>query len=217
MIMICRELRCSKTAALTFVCGALSKMGPGKSAQVVIANAVAAASQLSTKDKWATDGPGSHKDIFLSCGMKYPPCYDGEEFETFRLATQHMCERYRQIVFSHSFRPCQGARPNSFHDLHMNLKWQNSACDILPCITCTSVLWSVGLCRTLRGAEELSAQGFPLSMLPSNCSDRELRELAGNAFNGWVFLAIIMAAMAALPWAVGDDAAIEIASGDGSP
>jgi hypothetical protein len=63
------------------------------------------------------------------------------------------------------------------------------------------------MCRSISGEEAFAAQGFPARLLPpaGDFSNRQLFDLAGNSFNGFVFGAILTAAMASLPWATEPD------------
>ena len=77
------------------------------------------------------------------------------------------------------------------------------------------MLWSAIRCRILTGAEELVAQGFQPARLPdSGYSNQQLKDLSGNAFNGWTFGAILTSAAAVLPWSTGAETAMTVSDSE---
>ena len=204
---------------------AQQKLGPGLAASIMLPVQEDAAGMytpedlvdsLSLKRQLVDDKPDDepawrshHLDIFRRALMVWPPSYEGEELAAFRAATKHLSERMRQNCFYFSFHPIaeNTVRPDTYHDVHMTLKWNNVSETILPCVTCGAVVWSVRMCRLISGEEAFAAQGFPARLLPpaGDFSNRQLFDLAGNSFNGFVFGAILTAAMASLPWATEPD------------
>jgi site-specific DNA-cytosine methylase len=124
---------------------AQKKLGPGLAASIMLPVQEDAAGMytpedlvdsLALKRQVVDDKPDDepawrshHLDIFRRALMVWPPSYEGEELAAFRAATKHLSERMRQNCFYFSFHPIaeNTVRPDTYHDVHMTLKW-NPAC-----------------------------------------------------------------------------------------
>ena len=95
-------------------------------------------------------------------------------------------------------------------DLNMTMNWGNWRENITPCIVSTGILWLRGSCggstvdRLLSGRELLHLQGFDarkVGKMGHAFSQKEMVDLAGNAFCGPVLYAVVTALVACVPWA----------------
>ena len=95
-------------------------------------------------------------------------------------------------------------------DLNMTMNWGMWQEDVAPCIVSSSITWLRGSCpvrkvdRLLSGKEMLTLQGFDARLIGKTArvfSQRELVDLAGNAFCGPVLYAVVTGIVACVPWA----------------
>ena len=149
--------------------------------------------------------------------MKWPP----ELVDTFQEKTKHMPKRMQDAAaffFSTIASRKLGQQDvESVHDLNPNLDWVADAPFSLghfPCIVCSSHFWLGKSQRSVMGVECLYVQGFSTKTLhKGSMTDTDLQEFAGNAFNGFVVLAVgIGIVKNALPNAVKSERMASIAS-----
>ena len=95
-------------------------------------------------------------------------------------------------------------------DLNMTMNWGVWRENVTPCIVSTGILWLRGSCggrtvdRLLSGRELLQLQGFDArkaGKMAHAFSQKEMVDLAGNAFCGPVLYPIVTALVACVPWA----------------
>lgn len=95
-------------------------------------------------------------------------------------------------------------------DLNMTMNWGVWRENITPCIVSTGILWLRGSCggrivdRLLSGRELLQLQGFDARKAGKKVhafSQKEMVDLAGNAFCGPVLYPLVTALVASVPWA----------------
>ena len=113
-----------------------------------------------------------------------------------------------------------------FADIYMSMDWLRALEGKVPCLASTSMIWCLGRGRILSGPEVMAIQGFSFSdqkVFPDDfeldlrggcfgectCEEEEplpqwsteqLRNMAGNAFNGMVVVAILTAGLSSVPW-----------------
>lgn len=86
-------------------------------------------------------------------------------------------------------------------DLNTNLAWLLGSMrpQQASCIVSTSRPWSIQRRRCVSGSEALHLQGLPpWNQRITEFSESQLFDLAGNAFNGYVLIAVLAAMVAAL-------------------
>jgi hypothetical protein len=164
--------------------------------------------------------PTEHLEVYRSFDMSWPPSYD--ETSTFYERTKHMNPRPREIAYLHQHRTRNPYEDeHSYHDMLHNLQWRNSSSGIVGTIVCGSMVWSTKHQKQLTGQELLFLQGFPQERLQSHNStgqwtNGQCTHLAGNAFNGFMFTALIACGLAAAAPAFAEDAELRTTKqGDG--
>lgn len=86
-------------------------------------------------------------------------------------------------------------------DVNLNINWVNLRKGSLPTIASSSVMFLLRRKRELHGAEAMACQGFPLCRLQyTDYTHKELSEMAGDAFNGFVFTALFISLMKDIPF-----------------
>ena len=140
---------------------------------------------------------------FENEGFSWPPVYDDD----FLVYTRHLPERKKQSIWfwekllqKHS--QDVGDRETSV-DTNLSCDWQNVQLNMVPCLVSTSSIWLLKRNRLLTGKEALGLQGFGYNFL-DECdpplANREEVDLAGNAFNGGVCLAVMLALVLSADW-----------------
>ena len=85
----------------------------------------------------------------------------------------------------------------------MTLGWRDKGDapdpNILPCIVSSSCMWDSKLSREWSGSELLALQGFDHDFQQGEGKSSELKDFAGEAFNGWTIAPVLIAALAHLP------------------
>ena len=71
--------------------------------------------------------------------------------------------------------------------------------NILLCIVSSSCMWDSKLSREWSGSELLALQGFDHDCQQGEWKSSELKDFAGEAFNGWTIAPVLIAALAHLP------------------
>ena len=96
----------------------------------------------------------------------------------------------------------QGSDGHCIHDINMSLGWCDKAMDepnVLPCAVSSSVMWDSKLNREWSGWELLELQGFDHEEQLGDWKSSELKDFAGEAFNGWTIAPVLISALAHLP------------------
>ena len=141
---------------------------------------------------------------FESVGIPWPPTYD----EVVKGRVEHLCDRKQKAVWYHEHRLLQEQQNHESSDefvvdLNMSCNWQLVQKNFTPCIVSTSTLWLLRRQRYLQPEEALALQGFPQTILqecdpPLTC--KQLTDLAGNAFNGAICVALAIALTVGTDW-----------------
>jgi len=139
-----------------------------------------------------------HLELYKNNQLDWPP--DIESVPELAVGVQHLQRRMQEAAFFHCARPrsAEEQHARTFHDLQPSLKFLSSVVDQTNTIVCTSVIFDRLRKKVLSGLELLLLQGYPLELLlrddlPSNV---HMTELAGNAFNAWAVLAVMVSALA---------------------
>lgn len=159
------------------------------------------AKQESLNDNIGADSADSagwrdlHGEMFRRAGLRYPPVlalsYDGDRAQ--RLLA--LPDRCREIVY---YLDEVHGRPavEEVVDLGQSINRTTRGEGFTPCLLPNSIMWARLAFRELEPPESLALQGLPWFGYDrlSGYSNRELFNLAGNAFCGNNALALVMAA-----------------------
>ena len=165
--------------------------------------------------QWEVD----HIDAFHDLKILWPPTFS----RAFEAKTEGLPRRMQELVYYmekvvEKF-PSQAASTLTVRDIMMSMPWgYHQHGGSIPCLVASSVMWLHGdgksdlpyLSRQLTGQEALALQGFShkiqkvISYIHKGQSltltQKQLRDLAGNAFNLAVVLAVGTGMAATLPW-----------------
>ena len=148
----------------------------------------------------ASASDADHLSTYMTTGLTWPPDWDAHP-QLSAACSQH-CQRIREVIFWHDQRPRNNEDVETIHDVNMSITWSNEGVDIVPTIVCSSVYWMRKARRQLWGPELLALQGVDFDKLDTTkYTHKNYTELAGNAFNGYAFLAFIIAAFSSVPFA----------------
>lgn len=160
-----------------------------------------------------------HSQQFEAASLPWPP-----SFSSFFVAkTRHVSARMQQLVFYHENvsipRMLDGGKM-FFCDLNFSMAWTRVTSDQVPCLVGSSRIWvfgrDVGAVQVtcdldeihrsdLSPVEALSLQGMPVLFQDvdwiSKEPPREIMDMAGDAFNGGVVAACLIAMIGAPPMA----------------
>jgi hypothetical protein len=153
-----------------------------------------------------------HTDRYNSAGFDWPPSFDASfAAKTDWCLTRRRAEvLYLQELLFGKAADLTGIRVK---DLNLSMNWGSEREDICPCIVSTSWIWIRGpvarknrieiVDRLLCGEEALGLQGFDRSLRrlagDEKFSQRDLYDLAGNAFAGPCTIALVTALVACAP------------------
>lgn len=137
---------------------------------------------------------------FESQGLPWPPAFD----DGFAKKVGHLPQRQKELVFylEHIYK---GQEKETLHDINMSMQWLSVCVACSPCIVSSSRLW----CRKRLGGVDLAAcealalQGFSHTaqkVADPPLTEKELVDLAGNAFNGAVVMAVVASSVAVGRW-----------------
>ena len=126
---------------------------------------------------------------------------DDEASESFQAKRACLSSRAQEILYldEQLFGEAKDLECFRCRDLNMTMSWGNWRENITPCIVSTGILWLRGSCggrtvdRLLSGRELLQMQGFDarkVSKTGHAFSQKEMVDLAGNAFCGPVLYAV---------------------------
>ena len=126
-------------------------------------------------------------------GLTWPP--DFKEDPGFPERVDYLGRRQLEIAWYHSrLFADDPTTVETTKDLNMSMGWQSEkSSSVAQCLVSTSRPWLMIRGRSLCGVEALMLQGFPVGHLndqPTSFPDSQLIDLAGNAFNGYVCLAV---------------------------
>ena len=148
-----------------------------------------------------------HLQFYESAALTWPPAYDSDP--AFATAAKKLTVRMGQCAWAlHKLFPVDQFPQLTIHDLHMNIKWLNFEAHLLrsvcPCLVATTVPWVRNQMRVLQGGECLSLQGmdYGVQNIGPEFTRGQLIDLAGNAFNGFVVQAAMIAMFANIDWDV---------------
>ena len=87
-------------------------------------------------------------------------------------------------------------------DINMSLKWQHEvkSNECIPCLVSTSRRWMLHQRRLLSGKEAMGFQGMQHSQIQGDWTDEDLIDLAGNAFNGFIFMVVMLSLLTVGKW-----------------
>jgi len=155
----------------------------------------------------------NHLAAFNEAGIAWPLVFTDE----FKEKCGRLPERERQVLYYDEAVQGSAAKLRDLHarDLHMTIEWGVSKKGYVPTITSSSQIWVRGsFCdtnaetrvvdRLLCGSELLALQGLPpdawrTSELPG-FSQKDLADMAGNAFCAGHLIPVLVAAMTCVPW-----------------
>ena len=143
--------------------------------------------------------PNEHLDIYRSAGLSWPPEIVGE----FGKRVAHMPRRKQECAFyfQQVNAELKDNDKDTYHDLNTNLYLKSGSVNHVLPIICSSSIWSCRLQRELHGSELLALQGFPDDMIAAtDLTHERYTELAGTAFNGFQFAAIVTAILMSMPF-----------------
>ena len=164
----------------------------------------------SSKCVWEAD----HCSAFQQAAIPWPPVFS----PAFSMKTSHLCRRKAEVVYYFEHTLPKTSLHDCSVDINYSINWARPWFGKFGCIVGTSHTWCFGrsldahnvpvadeeVGLDLSGEEMLSLQCFPLPDLDfsttSKYSPQELTELAGNAFNGAVVAAALLAMITAAPW-----------------
>ena len=143
-----------------------------------------------------------HLEAYQNAGLRWPP--DPAEGEDLYAALRHLSRREMECAWYHTLVAEANAIPHAIVDLNMSIDWaKGSSPDKVHCIVSTSKLYSTRRRRDLCGLEVLNLQGMwhqGVRRSPRKFTTTELVDLAGNAFNGFVCIALLAALFGAVKW-----------------
>ncbi len=141
-----------------------------------------------------------HLGKFQMHSLAWPPDFDEEFLE---VVSGHP-DRVKELVFflEQTNQPLVKQGVELFADVNLSIGWCRLLPNIVPCLVSTTQLWSVSRRRIVCGEETLALQGFCHSAQRNTKKwrSRQLVDLAGNAFNGAVLVAVLTAALSSFPW-----------------
>jgi site-specific DNA-cytosine methylase len=149
-----------------------------------------------------------HLQAYEAAGLHWPPVTT-EDFED---KAGHLPRRSKEIAwYLEQVFPVDKYPTESLHDLHLNMKWQkgleselNTWC---PCLTGSSRPWLRVAGRDLTGSEALALQGVDYEFQKPQRNGQmftnpQRLDLAGNAFNAFCVLPLLLASFACIDWSV---------------
>ena len=139
-----------------------------------------------------------HQEFFLEHDLVWPPRLD--LMAGFSVNVEFLPRREQECAWAYVHLNASSQEETS-HDLNMSLDWLSRVVAICVCLVCSSCVWLSKRCRLLHGFEALRLQGFPIHLLHEDrLTSKKAMHMAGNAFNGFVYAAIMVSAMMHLPW-----------------
>ena len=156
------------------------------------------------KDKQDAEYLVQHLEAYQQAGLSWPPnlAEMGPELNNNVL---HLPVRMQQLVYyfimdkSYS----KEAGEEHFCDINYSMKWYNTTTNELPCIVCSSKIFSWKRKRELWGGELLAVQGIDHSeqrisggKSEKDFSSKDLTTLAGNAFSAFAVSPALICAIA---------------------
>ena len=157
-----------------------------------------------------------HLEAFNQAGMVWPPNLDEYPEMKAAMTKAKLTQREQELAFYYErMEPLDAeSEVEMVHDLNLSMKFGSHAPPGLsPCIACSSLLWMRRRLRPIKGTEALRIQGVGEIDSTFVISNKKLMVFAGNAFNGFTFGAVFIAAMANFPWGefhVNSDDACEV-------
>ena len=145
---------------------------------------------------------------FETNGIEWPPKYTAE----FLSYTRHLSDRKRQSIWFWEKvydrvgdDEVEDKDAELTVDSNMSCVWQYVRPNMAPCIVSSSRIWLLKAKRLVSGEEALELQGFPaeqqrLADMDPPLSCRDVVDLAGNAFNGPVAMAVLISIFVACDW-----------------
>ncbi len=142
-------------------------------------------------DKFKID----HFQRYQEADLEWPPKFSRSFTKKTRLLTVRAQEIVHYMEKVHGL-PGIGESERVF-DAHMSIEWGSMPDGVVPCIASTSRMWALRGGFTLDGLTCLELQGFPRSaVIPPRgrpaWTTSELINLAGNAFNAGVAIAVLL-------------------------
>ena len=165
------------------------------------------------QDAWQAD----HLNMYREAKLVWPPEFSAE----FEERTGGMPRRVQELINFVEVYAERAETPEprelTVRDVNMSASWGTTVFGgRTPCLVASSVFWlhSDGsgkyppLSRVLSGEEALALQGFshdiqrPVAITKTNklMTQRNLRDIAGNMFNGGAIMAMCLATVGTVPW-----------------
>jgi hypothetical protein len=163
-----------------------------------------------------------HLNVYTQAGLQWPPLFT----KAFMDKTNCLSPHEQEVLFYDEAVNGGASTLDGLHvrDMHMSHDWGNIRVGFTPTIASSSNLWVRGtyvrdgsritVDRKLCGAELLWLQGFSPRLWrdrvsPGDFSQKELLDLAGNAFCIGHVVPILVGIIACVPWkdAIGHSAA----------
>ena len=142
------------------------------------------------------DYKAKHLEVFAAAEITWPP--DWSSRPILRHRVRHLTERQKEIVFFYTVvheRSAASAGVETSHDINLNITWGSDTADIVCCVATTSIIWLRLRERLLFGQEALALQGVGFeqqSRGSEQYTQHESFRLAGDAFNGFVAMAVLV-------------------------
>ena len=140
---------------------------------------------------WEAD----HLEVFKAAGVPWRPPIDADPDLAHNV--RHLPQRMKEIAYYQTHR----ARTvpddvETFHDLNPTLRFNSCSIGTVMTIICSATIYAAKEKRLLHGAELYALQGYPLKCIlfggAKKISSRQATELAGNSFNGFAIVAILL-------------------------
>ena len=161
----------------------------------------------SKKQKGEKSYEVEHLCKYESCGLTWPPVFSQQFIEK----VHGMTQRKKELI--HYYQQCLVTadiddQEECYLDINMSIGWVRPRSGMLPCIVSSSHIWQLHACKEITGEELLCLQGFShqlqATVTPPACGKIFTQvskiDLAGNAFNGAVLMAVLTAALSTYPW-----------------
>lgn len=150
--------------------------------------------------EWEPD----HLEMFREAKLSWPP--DMKSDPELADAVKHLPRRMQEAAYWHVHRPRPDPDARTWHDLNPTLTFRSEVIGQVLTIVCTSVVLDRKMKKILSGIEIMSLQGYPRDLCcEAYATNTHLTELAGNSFNIYAFIAMILALFVALDLDIKDD------------
>lgn len=140
----------------------------------------------------------THLEAYSAAGYTWPPTFPPEFVE----ALGFLPQRAQECAFFYCEKH-KDSTEETVHDLNLNLTWGSEAVDQCVCICSSSIIFIRSKMRILLGEEALAIQGLSHCIqrpLSPPLTQKDLLEMAGNAFSGFVGMAVLLTIFTVYPF-----------------